>query len=322
MPDVNPDPAATTPTSGSAHSTLETPISVGALETMAMSRYANGLRGAAAIATMHGKERVIAPILASLDIDLQVSEGIDTDALGTFTGERTRQGSGRDAAVAKARLALERSPHVAYGIGSEGSFGPDPLMPFVTAGHEIIALQSRDGALLLIGSDLTTSTNCTEAIVNSADEAVAAAVHFGFPTHAAVVVGIDHGRPTVVLGLTKGIASEYRLREEVERVLQRCGSACIQSDMRAHVNPMRMQAIERAAANLVRRATSRCLRCRHPGYNIVARVPGLPCEDCGEPSEMARALTYACSFCDFTEERPRPDGRTTVDPGQCNVCNP
>ena len=59
----------------------------------------------AAIATMHGGERVVGPALAQwFGLRLDRAEGVDTDTLGTFTGEIERQGSMLDAARAKARL--------------------------------------------------------------------------------------------------------------------------------------------------------------------------------------------------------------------------
>ncbi len=56
----------------------------------------------AAIATMHGKEHAIAPALCGwFDMTVTVAPGIDTDALGTFTGEIARAGTMVDAARAK-----------------------------------------------------------------------------------------------------------------------------------------------------------------------------------------------------------------------------
>lgn len=84
----------------------------------------NGV-GWASFGTMHGKERVVAPMLLDhLELEVRVADNIDTDAPGTFTPERARLGSARAGAPAKARLALDSSPGAAYGIGSEGSFVP------------------------------------------------------------------------------------------------------------------------------------------------------------------------------------------------------
>ena len=279
--------------------------------------------GTAAIATMHRKERVIGPILANgLHVHVAVAPDIDTDTLGTFTGETVRRGSAQDAAIAKARLALRHAPDSRYGIGSEGSFGPHPLMPFMTSGREIVALLSRDEDVLVTGYDLTTETNCAEVVVPTTNEALEAAFRFGFPTHGAVVTGVLDGRPFLRAGMTKGIVSIDAFRDAVARMLADCGAACVQSDMRAHLNPTRMRAIERATHDLVRRATARCPDCHHPGYDVVEHVPGLPCDDCGEPSDVALAVVYGCARCQQRVERPRSDGLTSVPAADCGFCNP
>jgi hypothetical protein len=52
----------------------------------------------AVLATMHGKERVMAPLAARfLGLDLRVADGLDTDAFGTFSRDiapRSGQPSG------------------------------------------------------------------------------------------------------------------------------------------------------------------------------------------------------------------------------------
>ncbi|MEZ5786523.1 MAG: hypothetical protein R3D62_08665 [Xanthobacteraceae bacterium] len=59
------------------------------------------------LATMHGKEVAIAPALRErLGLIVEVAEGIDTDRLGTFTGEIPRAGTIEEAAIAKARLGM------------------------------------------------------------------------------------------------------------------------------------------------------------------------------------------------------------------------
>ena len=62
------------------------------------------------LATMHGKETAIAPVLLGrLGLVVTTAPNIDTDALGTFTGEIPRAGTIREAAVAKARLGMNES---------------------------------------------------------------------------------------------------------------------------------------------------------------------------------------------------------------------
>ncbi len=58
------------------------------------------------LATKHDKQRVIAPALTpSPGLQVRLA-GVDTDALGTFTGEIARPGTPRETALAKARLGI------------------------------------------------------------------------------------------------------------------------------------------------------------------------------------------------------------------------
>ncbi|NJK28340.1 MAG: hypothetical protein HC925_07555, partial [Coleofasciculaceae cyanobacterium SM2_3_26] len=84
----------------------------------------------AAIATMHQKERAIAPIVEpALGIKTMVPPQFDTDAFGTFTRDVDRAGSQVDAARRKAQKALEVTGHT-LAIASEGSLCfPIPAFP-------------------------------------------------------------------------------------------------------------------------------------------------------------------------------------------------
>jgi hypothetical protein len=65
----------------------------------------------AVLATMHQKERVIAPILEeNLGIKVIVPENFNTDAFGTFTREIKRPGNQIEVARLKAEKALELIP--------------------------------------------------------------------------------------------------------------------------------------------------------------------------------------------------------------------
>ncbi|HET8714282.1 MAG TPA: hypothetical protein VFM16_00550, partial [Holophagaceae bacterium] len=61
----------------------------------------------AVLATRHGKGPAFARALSPLGIAVVVTEAVDTDALGNFSGERPRSLSALDTARAKARAALD-----------------------------------------------------------------------------------------------------------------------------------------------------------------------------------------------------------------------
>ena len=106
----------------------------------------------AVLATMHGKDRVIAPLLErDLGLRVELALGLNTDRFGTFSREIERKGSQLDAARAKIGAAFENAPYVRVGIASEGSFGPHPHIPFLALDRELILLIDRETVLELIG---------------------------------------------------------------------------------------------------------------------------------------------------------------------------
>jgi len=79
---------------------------------------------------MHGKERAIArPIFHHLGLALKPAMNLDTDQLGTFSGEIPRRGALLEVALRKARLGM-RAPGLPLGLAGEGTFGPHPAVPF------------------------------------------------------------------------------------------------------------------------------------------------------------------------------------------------
>ncbi len=277
----------------------------------------------AVLATMHHKEHVIAPVLEdALGLRVEVLRGIDTDRFGTFTREVPRPGSQRDAARLKAQAALAAVPEADYGLASEGSFGPHPWLPWVAGGRELIVLMGRTGGFELVGADLTAETNHGSRLVGSVADALAFARDIGFPTHAVVVMGARNGEPEVSNGLSKGLMTTEDLEAAVRIVLEQHGAAHVESDMRAHVNPTRLQAIERATRDLVRLALSGCPHCGRPGFDVVERREGLPCGACGLPTRRVRLEIVGCVGCGFRQERFPATGQTPASPGECDACNP
>lgn len=275
----------------------------------------------AVLATMHGKERVIAPLLEfALGLRVAVSEGIDTDRFGTFSREVERTGSQLDSARAKIAAAFAAAPDAIVALASEGSFGPHPHIPFVPMAREILVFADRARGLELIGHHAGLATNFSHAVVPDAAAAFAFAERIGFPDHGVIIIGCQDGQPAPGIALVKDVRNRAELSEAVERVIGLCGSAFVETDMRAHRNPTRMRAIKRATLDLVRRYRSPCPVCAAPGFAVTERVAGLPCSWCGGPTLAIRADVMSCVACDHRVERPVAD--ITADPGHCGDCNP
>lgn len=275
----------------------------------------------AVLATMHGKERVIAPLLHDeLGLNVDTLSGLDTDRFGTFSRETARQGAALDAARAKIAAAFDLAPSIRIGLASEGSFGPDPRIPFFAVGHELVVLIDRERGLELAGSYAGPETNFAGVVANTLDAALAFAQRSGFPVHGLIVIGCEDGRPAPAAFLDKDVTETARLEAAVQTALRLCGAAFIETDMRAHRNPTRMAAIARATRDLVRRFNNRCPGCGWPGFDVTSRIAGLPCSGCGAPTRRVLAERLACLHCDRLEERPA--AALAADPGECDVCNP
>ena len=276
----------------------------------------------AVLATMHGKERVITPVLEqSLAMHVMLAAGLDTDRFGTFSRDIARNGSQLEAARAKISAAFDADPTARVGVASEGSFGPHPLIPFLPFGFEMIVLIDRVTGFELIGQHSGPQTNFGHQVVSDIDEAIRFAERRGFPEHGVIVIGCVDGNPIPASALIKDITDAAELRDAVRKTLKVCDSAFIETDMRAHRNPTRMAAIERATHDLVRRFMAQCPACGCRGFDVTERIPGLPCVWCGRPTSAIRRHVLQCDACGHREERPAT-GNATADPGQCDHCNP
>lgn len=279
-------------------------------------------KGARAIlATMHGKERAIAPLAARfLGLNVAVAEGLDTDAFGTFSRDIDRAGTPREAARAKIAAAFNRDPAARVGIASEGSFGPHPGLPFAALDRELVLLIDRESGLELVGHHATMATNFAHAVVSDIEAGLAFAAKAGFPAHGVIVMGVPDGQASPQLALFKAIETEADLAHALARTIALTGAAHVETDMRAHRNPRRMRAIERAMIDLVRRSRSLCPECTRPGFSMTGRAYGLPCAWCTAPTRLARAEVWTCEVCGHSEARPV--SAATADPMYCEECNP
>lgn len=273
----------------------------------------------AVLGTMHGKERVIAPLLAQeLGIEVVVVPDFDSDRFGTFTGEVARAGTQYEAAQRKARAALEHTG-ADLAIASEGSFAPDPQVPFITSNLELVLLLDTAHALEIRGHSRSSDTNMAGAYVSSAEEALDFAHKVGFPQHGIIL------RPShrSMRGAHKGITDENTLRTHAERLSQRLFSKrfYIETDMRAHMNPTRMAHIADATRNLIENIRSECPLCARPGFAITSVQAGLPCANCGRPTNTPKSALRTCVTCGHTHEEPL-SSQEYADPSYCDTCNP
>jgi hypothetical protein len=274
------------------------------------------------LATMHQKERVIAPLFATeLGLTVTVPTEFDTDCFGTFTRDVERPGTQLEAARIKARAALEMTG-AEIAIASEGAFFSHPFAPYVACDRELILLMDQTHSLEIVAEELSIQTNYAHQSIKTLEEAWAFAQKIGFPEHALVVMPCKDTQDKQ--DIFKGITCSKVLTETVELLLQQSstGTVHLETDMRAMFNPTRMRAIEQVTQNLIAKLKRHCPGCDCPGFDVVEYQKGLPCSLCHWPTEMIRAEIYQCQKCSYKQEKLLPQGLEFADPGQCSYCNP
>jgi hypothetical protein len=267
----------------------------------------------ALIATAHGKQAAFAPPLERVGFTVQTPEGLDTDRFGTFSGEVERQGDMLDAARAKARAAFVHSGSSAdWVIASEGAFGPSRLVPLLAEAKELALAWRPADDLEVIATQAGFDTNFAHLDVTPQADLAGFLARAGFPDHALIVrTGGDVAAKAVT---DRGTLDRWIAGADAPVRLE--------TDMRAHLNPTRMGEIGQLAETLAERLATPCPSCQAPGFGRTWIEPGLPCEACGTPTDLVLRELWSCGACGHEEARPRADGRTSADPGECPVCNP
>jgi DNA-directed RNA polymerase subunit RPC12/RpoP len=273
------------------------------------------------LATMHQKQRVMAPILErELNIKVLVPDNFDTDKFGTFTREIERTGNQLEAARLKAEAAIALTGET-IAFASEGTFGPHPFLPGLSLNRELVIFLDQKHDIEIIGQQFSLETNFNHKTVKNIEEAYQFSQEVGFPDHGLVVrVQTSEDGSKII----KGITTDDQLFEAVNLALNQSqdGNAHIETDMRAHYNPTRMKNIEKATWNLIQTIHQLCPNCSWPGFEIIEKKKGLPCSLCNLPTESTLSVIYQCKKCGFSKENFFPQGMETADPTQCAYCNP
>lgn len=275
-------------------------------------------KGDIAFLTKHEKEKIVAPLLEPfLGTRLRLASGFDTDELGTFTKDRARVGTQLETARVKALKSMELTG-LSMGLGSEGSFAPDPFAGFLTWNLELLAFIDAERGLEIVGGYEGPAKVVSRA-ATSPEEAELIALSNGFPDRLFIF------RPDDDCGLPyfKDMRSAEELREAALACLHasKQGVILVESDLRAHAHPERREMIRLATVNLLMKMHSLCPNCRAPGFWVDGLERGLPCARCGRPSAEPAAQIYRCRACGHAMTLARSDV-ASADPAACEYCNP
>lgn len=254
---------------------------------------------------------------AALGVSCFTDDRLDTDLLGTFTGEIERVDDPLTTARKKCQWGMELTG-CDLAVASEGSFGAHPSLVFVPGNDELVLLVDKINNIEIVGRAVSTETNFGVALVSTIDELKEFARRVQFPSHALIVRAAEKDNADI----TKAINTWPQLEQCVNRLIERQGNAFVETDMRALYNPSRLKVIGQAAQRLIEKIGSCCPQCSCPGFSVADTTPGLPCQLCGSPTRSALNFLYRCQRCQFEKKEPFPNGKQTEDPMYCDICNP
>ncbi len=270
------------------------------------------------IATKHGKEKVITPILEKeLGVKCFVDSGLDTDQLGTFTGEVERKEDPVTTARNKCFMAMELT-NCDLAIASEGSFGQHPSIFFIPADDEMLIFIDKKNGLEIIARELSSQTNFNGSEIQTEENLLEFAARSYFPSHGLILRKSKNEFGDIV----KGITNKEQLIKVFYSLIEKFGTAYIETDMRAMYNPTRMKVIESVVKKLSKKINALCPVCNMPGFGITDAKEGLPCELCNFPTRSTISYIYSCQKCNYKKEEKYPKGKQTENPMYCDICNP
>lgn len=269
------------------------------------------------LATKHEKARLIAPaFLERLGWEVR-DVPVDTDVWGTFTPETPRTLSPGEAALAKARHALEVSGGQ-VGVGSEGTVGPHPHSPLVTSVTEHIALVDSSSGLEVVHRYTSTDIVAFHAVWREGIDLSELARLADLPHHA-VIVRVDGESRSAVKGIRDigdlgDVCARLRLDYPGGRVV-------VESDFRAMMSPSRQRAIVSCSEEFASRLAQACPSCGAAYWGVVDVVRGVLCGGCGRwNAGIVASDVWGCWRCGERETVSR--GISQADPARCDTCNP
>lgn len=270
------------------------------------------------VTSKHEKSKVMQAAFTSL-LDIKLIElPLDTDQLGTFSGEVERVAPPLETAIAKAKLGINHSGSP-LGIASEGSIGSDISIPWVSADYEVMVFVDAEHDVVISESLVSRDIIAAKAMVRVGDLLDDFLQRADFPHHSLIVQSLGSKTPFIVKGIRDLSALTLAIKEGAG--LSPTGQVSLESDFRAMHSPSRQRNIAALAQLLATRIASLCPGCQAPGWGKVAVERGVPCSQCGEVNNQAIAAEIlGCVQCE-----KRATGKIVkekLDPAQCQFCNP
>jgi hypothetical protein len=272
----------------------------------------------AVVTTKHFKTALLQPAFTEF-LEMRLVElPLDTDQLGTFSGEIERTAPPLETAIVKAKLGLNESG-ARFGIASEGSIGSDVALPWVQADYEVLAFVDSESDLVITEAFHSREIIAASKTLRADDDIAEFLSRADFPHHGLIAQAVGSREPFFIKGINTAL--------KLEVALQKCAAQSptaeikLESDFRAMHSPSRQANIRNLARKLAARIAALCPDCSTPGWGVVDYEKGVTCIECGEknPAAIAREI-LGCARCDH--KAPGGTIRESLDPAQCVFCNP
>jgi hypothetical protein len=263
------------------------------------------------LSSKHQKEGLLQPVFESFGLSILVNEGFDTDAFGTFCGSVPRP-EGPKITVKEKCLAGMNFAGKRQGLASEGSFGPHPSIPFLTINEEWLVYIDLDRNLEIFGRSTTLEVCHSKLDYQDAEQLPTFLANCSFGPQGLVFKNTEN-----LQVLAKGIQD----RTQLEQLMHQYPKWEIETDLRAHMNPLRQKNIIAAAKDLIGRMHSYCPKCSQPDFSVKKVSGNLLCEVCLQKSNSYQYLEYSCTHCHHLLIEQRKD-KNFEDQQYCNHCNP
>ena len=263
------------------------------------------------LSSKHHKEQILQPIFEPLGSLLMINKGFDTDKFGTFCGSTPRK-EGPKVTVKEKCLAGMAFAGKRQGLASEGSFGQHPNVPFLTVNEEWLVYIDLDHNLEIFGRSTTLEVCHAQLHYQDATQLTHFLSNCSFGKQGLV---FKNSRTNKII--EKGIQSEDKLNKLMGNIPE----WEIETDLRAHMNPLRQKNIAAAGKDLIERMHRRCPNCAHPDFSVQQVSGKLPCNWCQYPTETYQFLEYHCLACAYKVIEKRQD-KQFEDPQYCKHCNP